>query len=194
MKTAFISSSYRFITKHKELDHYNEVKIKYGLEVMYSFVTKTIAIVLMSFFCGFLIENIYIFLFYGILRTFAHGVHAKSNKHCWISTLLTYFITGMFCKYIKISKRVMYSVCIISTLLISLYAPSDTVYRPIRKKEKRIKLKIKAILSCILFLCAVLFTKFKYKNSIFTSFILCVISINPITYKVLKTPRNNYRN
>ena len=63
-----------------------------------------------------------------------------------------------------------------------------------KKKEKRIKLKIKAILSSILFLCTVLFTKFKYKSSIFTSFILCVISINPITYKVLKTPRNNYRN
>ena len=191
MKNSFISASYTFITKHKELDHYNEVKIKYGLEVIYSFVTKTIAIVFMSFLCGFLTENVYIFLFYGILRTFAHGVHAKSNKHCWISTLLTYFITGMFCKCIIIPKYIMYTVCITSFLIISLYAPSDTIYRPIRKKDKRIKLKVKAILSSVLFICIVLFTNFKYKNSIFTSFVLCVISINPITYKVLKTPRNN---
>ena len=193
MKNSFVNCSYNYIIRHKKLDHYNKVKIKYGLEVMYSFVTKTVAIIIMSALLGFLIENLFVFLFYGILRTFSHGVHAKTSRHCWISTLCTYFLTGLFCKYISFPKYIMYIISLISFLTIIIYAPADTIYRPIRSKEKRLALKLKASVASFLYIIIIIFVNFSYKNSIIVSFILCVISINPITYKVLKTPQNNYK-
>jgi len=193
VKEVFINSSFNYINKHQKLDHYNEVKIKYGLEVMYSFITKTLAIFIMSILIKTFFENFFILIFYGILRTFSHGIHAKSNTNCWLSTMLTYLITGLFCKYIIIPKHILYFISILSLIIIVTYAPSDTKYRPIRRKNKRIKLKILSILSVISFSTLMLYTKFAYINSIAVSLILCVIAINPITYKILKMPRNNYK-
>ena len=193
MREAIVNKGFIFISKHNELDHYNEVKIKYGLEVMYSFITKTVAIIIMSLVFGFFVDNLLVLIFYGILRTFAHGVHAKTNSNCWISTMITYFITGVTCKYFIFNNLLIYIISILSFIIIAIYAPSDSIHRPIKRKNKRIALKIKAILTSIMLISILLLTKFKYKPSIIISLILCVISINPITYKILKTSRNNYK-
>lgn len=194
VKDVFINNSFNFINRHQNLDHYNEVKVKYGLEVMYSFITKTIAILIMSYFIGALLDNIFVLLFYGLLRTYAHGIHAKSNSNCWISTMLTYLVSGLFCKYINIPVYILYILSILTIVIVVKYSPSDTIYRPIRRREKRIKLKIISTFLTILMSLILLFTKFNYKNSIVVSFILCIIAINPITYKLLKMPRDNYKN
>lgn len=193
VKETFIKMSFNYINNHQSLDHYNEVKIKYGLEVMYSFITKTTAILIMSLVMKVLAENTFVLLFYGLLRTFAHGIHAKSNTNCWLSTMITYFLTGLFCKYIKLPRYVYFIISILSITIISLFAPADTKYRPIRRENKRIKLKILSITTSLI-LSLLLFTSFKYKNSIIASFFLCIIAINPITYKLMKMTRNNYRN
>ena len=194
MKELFINSSFNFINKHQELDHYNEVKIKYGLEVMYSFITKTIAILVISLILGFLVENIFVLLFYGLLRTFAHGIHAKSNKNCWFSTMITYLLTGIFCKYAHLSKLFLISFSLLTLLIVILFAPSDTIYRPIRNKAKRIRLKVFSLISVILLSSLLIYSNFPYKNSVIVAFILCIVAINPITYKILKMPRDNYKN
>lgn len=194
MKELFINSSFNFINKHQELDHYNEVKIKYGLEVMYSFITKTIAILVMSLIFGFIFENIFVLICYGLLRTFAHGMHARSNKNCWLSTMTTYLLTGLFCKYVHLSKSILIFTSLLTLLVVVIFAPSDTIYRPIRNKAKRIRLKIFSIISVLLLSTLLLYSNFSYKNSIVVAFILCVIAINPITYKIFKMPRDNYKN
>lgn len=192
MKEIFVGSCYNFINSKKTLDHYNQIKIKYGLEVMYHFLTKTFVVLIISYLLGILKQNIYIFLFYGVLRTFSHGVHAGSNLKCWITTLTTYCIFGYLFKIIsftRLSEILISMLCVTSIIILS---PSDTKYRPIRSRKKRINLKIKATIVSFIYLFIVLLN-LKLKKYFMFSLILCSIVINPITYKLFGLVRDNYK-
>ncbi len=193
MKELFISSSFNFINNHKNLSEYEKIKIKYGLEVMYHFITKTSFVLLISLIFNIFWETILTFFLFGILRTFCHGIHAKSNLLCWILTLSTYIINGICCKLIQFNIPLKITIIVITSIHIILFSPSDTIYRPIRKKEHRIKLKTNSILICILYDILTLKLNNIISRCLLSSLILISISISPLTYKVLKMSRNNYK-
>ena len=109
MKDLFVNSSFNFINKHQNLDHYNQVKIKYGLEVIYHFFTKLFVVIMLSLLFNTIKYVIPLFFSFGILRTFGYGIHAKTNKLCWLFTLTLYVFFGIYLKlfqFIKIIKSV----------------------------------------------------------------------------------------
>lgn len=193
MKDLFITKSFNFISSHKQLDHYNEIKIKYGLEVMYHFITKVTAIMAISFFLKILKENFLIFIFYFFLRKNSHGLHAKSNIGCWITSITVYVFVGCIAKYCSFNLSIMILINIICFLSFALWAPADTKSRPLIRKKDRITLKIKTLINATCEL--VIFGFFKNLRVIITLvFILQSIVINPIVYKITGSTFNNYRN
>lgn len=189
MKALFINKCFNFINKKKKLDNYNQIKIKYGLEVMYYFVTKTFVILLLSYLFHFLKEAIIFNIFYIPLRSFAHGFHAKNNVQCWIITIATYFLLYLYIKYIVlniISVILLFTISIISFLI---WAPADTKNLPLIRKSNRTKLK-KA--SLFILIIEILLSFVCCKSYIYIAIILEVININPIIYKLFKAKYNNY--
>ena len=163
MQNLFVSKCYLFIAKYRKLDHYNEVKIKYGLESLYHFITKTIGIVFISLILGILKENLQIFLFYGLLRMFGHGLHAKTNIDCWILSIITYVLLGYSAKYVYFYKYVLLSFAIISTFSFIIWSPADTEKKPIIDKKLRLTLKLRTVvISMIYFIFIILFSIFTF--------------------------------
>ena len=82
---------------------------------------------------------------------------------------------------------------LIVLVIISLYAPADTIKRPLIKRNKRIKFKILSIMVVIIYfiLTLVLKNNLLINSLIFGLLIECIL-INPITYKVFKMPYKNY--
>ena len=193
MKDLLINKSFNFISNHKELSEYNEIKIKYGLEVMYNFIFKTMAVLLLALLFNVLIEVLLIFIFYGFLRSFVHGVHGNSNIICWILTLVTYIISIFIIKNYAFSFNISVIICIFSFISFLFWAPSDTKYRPLLSVEKRKKLKLLSLLISIIYSIIILFTPFKYTNCLLISLCLSSIVINPISYKLFGLKRNNYK-
>ena len=193
MKSVFINSSFNFINTHKELNDYSKIKIKYGLEVMYNFITKTSVVLLLAILFHALVEVFLIFLFYGLLRTFIHGVHGTSNTLCWIITLTSYVLSVFIIRTFVISNLVKIAICSISLVSIILWAPSDTKYRPLLNKRKRIYFKIISTLLASTYLLIILFTNYKYNNCLLISLSLACLAINSITYWLFGLKRNNYK-
>ena len=186
-----------FIKNIKKYYNYSDTKlleIRYGLESIYLSIIKFIVIFIISFFITTTKELCLFFLTYGLLRLFAFGIHAKKSIHCWIISILTFGIIPFLIKNYNINFNINITISIICLLLIIIYAPADTEKRPLINKKKRIIFKILSIVTTIVYIFLIIFTKNNYiKNLLFYSILLETIFILPITYKLLGSKYNNYK-
>ena len=194
MKKKFIESSLTFIKKGREVSELEEKKLRYGLEGFYNLTTKTIVIILLAIYLNILSEVILLTIAYSTLRLFGFGIHMKTSLQCWMVTLPLFIGGSLFIKYYSFPNLISYLIMIIGTIVFLLFAPADTPARPLIRRKKRIRAKILANLILLIFIILYFVTtNIIYKNIIIYAIILESISINPITYRLLSIPFNNYK-
>ena len=170
-------------------------EIKYGLESIYLTISKVVVILFISFLFGLLKEAILFLLIFNILRAFAFGLHASKSIYCWISSSISFllipYISSNF-EFPIIFHIVISIICFISFIL---YAPADTIKRPLINKKKRIIYKVLSIIISAIYITFIFITSnLLVKNMLTFALILETILILPITYKMFKLPYNNYKN
>ncbi len=194
MREVFADKNLNYISKYYQLSNTEKIKIKYGLEVLYTVITKTIGILLMSLFLKTFKETIILMGFYLLLRLFSHGIHAKKSSHCWVASILTYGAFPLLIKYFVIKKIYILIMSTIAFVCFIIWAPADTPKKPLINKKKRIIDKLLTlIISTTLMFVVILSKNSLINNCIFFSYIMSTISINPLTYKLFKIPFNNYK-
>lgn len=191
----------RFLNKiriaiKKQYPNYNDDKIDeimYGIEGLYLSVTKMVIIFTLSFILGIFKELICLLIAFNFIRFFAFGMHASKSYICLIFSSLVFIIFAFLCKYVVLPKYVLYILYLLALVIISIYAPADTVKRPLIKKRKRIRFKIFSIMVVIIyFILTLIFKNNLFINSLIFGLLIECILINPITYKVFKMPYKNY--
>lgn len=195
MKSAFVNYSLNYLTKNNACSEKQIPIFRYTLESLYSLITKTSVVLLLSlFFKTFSITFITILL-YSFLRGFAFGVHATKNIYCWIISLTVYIVGPLFIKYFTIPSIYIFIGYGISILAFLLWAPSDTPSRPLLNKKKRITNKIITLSLALLYIgISLLIKKENFYEIIFFLFLLEDICICPLTYHLFHIPYRNYRN
>lgn len=115
--------------------------IMYGLELIIGEIPKLILLILLAFILR--IGLLVIFAYVSMLpyKAMAGGFHLKSHIGCTLGTFIVYFGNVLLSKYLIIQPDyIRYIVLIItwifSMIMISLYAPADTVNIPILRKKK----------------------------------------------------------
>ena len=169
-------------------------EIMYGVEGIYLTITKTIIISLIALILGVFKELIFLLISFNFIRLFAFGMHANKS---WICLLFssTLFLGGAYlCKILVIPKNILITLFLIVLLIISIYAPSDTVKRPLIKKKRRIIFKILSITVVIIYFILTLIIKNNlFINAIIIGLIIECILILPTTYMIFKMPYKNYK-
>ena len=194
MRSAILNKTMNFVNDNSYSEEELE-KIRYGLECIYIFITKGIVIFTIAYFLGILKYTLFFMIPYGLIRSFACGLHATKSWICMVSSIIIFILIPYLCKILIIDRLIRLFFMIISTILLFIYAPADTKKRPIINKKKRLKLKwISTIISLIFIVISLFIKKNFVLNSIMFSLILEVLMILPITYKIFKLPYNNYIN
>ncbi len=194
MKQAFLDKSLAFILKNQ--DKYKEEdieKLRYGLEGIYLTITKTIILVGLSILLGIGKEFFIMMVLFNIIRYPAFGYHADSSIQCLILsggiflgfTYLSTIITLSFQ-----TKLILYGGVFI---LFLLFAPADTVKRPLTNKKKRIIRKIASLLVLGLYGIFIFMLKTKESNYFLMSIIIEAIFISPLPYVLFKSSYQNYK-
>ena len=169
-------------------------EIMYGVEGIYLTITKTIIISLIALILGVFKELIFLLISFNFIRLFAFGMHANKS---WICLLFssTLFLSGAYlCKILVIPKNILITLFLIVLLIISIYAPSDTVKRPLIKKKRRIIFKILSIAVAIIYFILTLIIKNNlFINAVIIGLIIECILILPTTYMIFKMPYKNYK-
>lgn len=194
MKEKFVNSSIGFISKYQECDDLKLKKLKYGLEGIYSLLVKISVVIIISIFTKTMTETLLLILFYAGIRTFSFGLHAKSNRSCWITTLCIYNIIPLIINNLKIPNLIGYIILGISLISMILWAPADTPKRPLIRKKNRLKCKIMSIIIVLLYTIIFIVNRSTLINNVLLyALIIQDIFINPITYKITNTQFNNYK-
>jgi len=168
-------------------------EIRYGLEAIYLSLSKTIVILLVTLILGIFKEAVIVLLFFNFLRMFAFGIHAKKSWQCWISSSIMFIGIPYLCIYTELSNIYYYIMISFSVLNFLLYAPADTVKRPLVKKHRRIKFKVLTLIVSLIYIILFFNTNDVFiKNVIVYTMLLEVVLIHPLTYRVFKLPYKNY--
>lgn len=195
MKNYFLKKIRKEIVKQYPKYSKDKVdEIMYGVEGIYLTITKTIIISLIALILGVFKELIFLLISFNFIRLFAFGMHANKS---WICLLFssTLFLGGAYlCKILVIPKNILITLFLIVLLIISIYAPSDTVKRPLIKKKRRIIFKILSITVVIIYFILTLIIKNNlFINAIIIGLIIECILILPTTYMIFKMPYKNYK-
>lgn len=167
--------------KNPKLDSVKLAEIKYGLQAIYTLITKTTLISILAIIFNIFVEFIIFFIFYSILRSVGFGTHAKSNIQCWIfSTLLLLGLPLLFTKLtLNITIKIILWVLLFINFLI--FSPADTKKRPMINIIRKLKFKFVVLIICIIYLILILNFN-NIANLIIAAMFLEGFLVNPIGY------------
>lgn len=182
----------------KEYPKYSKEEIEtimYGVETIYITITKTIIIFSIAGILGIFKELLFLLIAFNIMRIPAFGLHASNGTICLIFSSLLFIISTILCKYIELPIYLVLILYILMLINIILYAPADTVKRPLINQKKRKRYKIISIIFTLLFFILSMNIKDNLVvNSLTFGVLIECILINPLTYKMFKMPYKNYKN
>ncbi len=195
MKEKYLNSTISFITKYKEYSNEEIENMRYSLEGLYLTFTKLIVIFSLAIILGIFKEVIILLILFNIIRFTGFGFHAKTSMECLITSTLLFVGVPYLVLYLKPNKTVLLIIGIISLIILSIYAPADTVKRPLPNKKKRLYRKIGTIVIASIFITISLFIK----NSTISYLLIIAlfiesIMVSPLIYKIFGQPYKNYLN
>ena len=195
IKNFIINNSISLVNKTNKYNNTELEEIKYGLESIYLAMTKVVVILFISACIGLFKEAVLFLLIFNLVRATAFGLHASKSIWCWISSSISFLLIPFICKNV-IFPTIFYIVASIITMIIFLlYAPADTVKRPLINKKKRKMYKTLSVITALIFISLIfIIDNFLIKNMLIFALILESILILPITYKIFKLPYRNYLN
>lgn len=180
--------------EHTEYDNEKIEVISYGLEALYVLISKTVVIFMSALLLGLLKDVFLIFIFYGLIRTTAFGMHAEKSSHCYIISITLFIGTALLCKYVDIGYYVRLILAGIALIVLIKYAPADTYKRPLLNSKKRKLYKIITIInSCIYVLFIIILKDNTISNYLVMGLWNASLMIHPLTYRMFQLPYNNYK-
>lgn len=168
-------------------------KVKLGIEIFLINISKFVLILLVSIKFHLVIETTIITIVLGAIRSKAFGLHAKNSIACTITSLLLYVIGGYVSNLLQPNRYIIFCIFIVINIALYMYAPADTEYHPLIGQALRRELKVKAVITgVVLMILALVSPGYVLTNLITLASIFEVLSILPITYKVMNRRYNNY--
>jgi accessory gene regulator B len=178
--------STNFLADKLSISGTDKEKLLYGFKILYINSLKTIILLLVAFFLNIIFETVTFILIYGLIRSFAFGVHLNNSVGCTIYGIVAFLGSIYLSMNLNINIYLYFFLFLANLIIYIKYAPAETKKRHINEKLNK-QLKIKTI-SCILFLALVSFfiSNIVYKNLILFAVVLEAFQLLPITYKIFK--------
>lgn len=195
MKQRFLNSTISFLKSQQSFDLKDEKKLLYGLEGIYLTITKLIVIIGIALILGILKEVLIVMILFNVIRYFGFGFHAEKSSECLFLSIINFVLIPFFFIKVDISlstSLIISGACIVSFLI---FAPADTIKRPLKDKKKRLIRKILTVTTGLVYTGIMLFFNNQYISSlVVSSLLIMTIMVSPITYKIFRQPYNNYKN
>lgn len=175
-----------------EVDNERAEVIKYGLEIIIGEIPKLILLVVVAIILkiGWLVVFAYLTML--PYKVMAGGFHLKTNIGCLIGTFTVYYGNVLISKYMVIEPIYLKYIIIIATwifsiIMISLYAPADTINLPIlRKKERKTKKILSYIFATIMLIGSLVIKNNTIANILLINVIVESVCISRLAYKITK--------
>ncbi len=145
-----------FLALNKEIDNNNNYEIyKYEFKVLIAFLINIAIVIGIGIAFNRLIHSIIFLLCYCLIRKFAGGYHADSNRKRLVIFLCIFIITTLFSKYIytKSYKEIVALISVISFIGIYILSPVEHRNNPLSNREINEYKKVSRFIAMIVIIC-----------------------------------------
>ncbi len=195
MKAIFMNRTISFLKKYCTYSDEEIEKLEYGLEGIYLTITKLIIIFITAALLGIVKEFITLIFLFNIIRYTGFGFHANKSYECLLFSAFCFLIIPIFFINVNLTKFIYILICLFCIFNYLLFAPADTIKRPLINKKKRIIRKIITIIIGITyFLVGLLLFNHWISSILLSVLVIEAIVVNPITYYFFRQPYNNFKN
>lgn len=169
------------------------IKMRLGIQIVLINLTKFIVIFFIAAQFNLLKEAIFMSLVLGSVRRSSFGIHSNNSIVCTIITSIV-FLFGPYLSYnLELNNYFVFIIFLVINLLLFKYAPADTEKHPLLGKKLRSKLKRQSVTTGIFLMILTLAIPIQsIKIMIVISVSAQVVSLLPITYKILNRGYKNY--
>ena len=168
-------------------------KMAIGIEVILINISKLVIMYLIAIILGVVVQTLFIHGAYIMIKRYSFGLHALNSTVCTIVSCLLFVAVPWFVFGIMINNVMVLTVFPFIILSMYLYAPADTKARPIIGSKRRSRLKWKAVVSALLLMVITIAIPNESVKLLLTlGAVYQVISILPLTYKILKRSEKNH--
>ena len=168
--------------KTDEFDDYDTEILRYGITATFLNLPKTILLIFICKKIKLLKPLLLLFVFYGTIRGYSRGIHAKTPLGCFIAGTLNYLGMAYLSKVITIPQKIYNAIFAYCFCVYLKYAPSGTEVNPVYKDQIK-PLKIKSLFIILLYFFIGL-KKGLVRNIVALSVLSQSIFIIPLTYKL----------
>ena len=181
MKDKILNSCINFLQRYNNYSKKDLLKLRYGLEGIYLTITKLIVILFLALVLGIFKEAVLVIIFFNILRFFGFGFHADKSSQCLIMSIINFVLIPFL--LLKTHDFLVINIIISVFCIINfiLFAPADTVKRPLYSKRKRIIKKSLTILTGIIYLVFIII----FNNHIINSILISSLIIQTIMSRII---------
>ncbi|MDI9482678.1 MAG: accessory gene regulator B family protein [Bacillota bacterium] len=195
MAKRFTAAIVRYISAQCPEKSKEELEIiGYGLEGVLTTVPKIAFIITVGYFLNILQPLLCAVLSFGILRTFASGVHSNNGWACLIFSSIVFLFIAYAGVYIPLPMLLKIFMFLVSFILLTLYAPADTEERPLVVPRIRQELKVSSLIfTGLMFIIMLLLPSGHVIGNIITySVIIESVMTTPAIYFILNRRYRNY--
>ena len=186
LKGFFLGKSLQMVREmYPDYDEDRLDEIRYGLEATYLSITKLVVILGISLLLGIFKESVIVLVLFNFLRLTGFGLHATKSWMCWVSSSITFLLVPFFCKSLVLPNYILVAISVVCLINFLLYAPADTVKRPLIHKKRRLLYKVSTVLIASLYTVLIFITKDTFlQNSLASAMLIEGALINPYIYKL----------
>ncbi len=185
----------KHLIRYGSIDEYDNEYIYLGVYLISSLITKSCLLLVTSIILS-LTEKVFIMaVIFLLIRFFSSGLHMKSSISCTITSLVFYLGGSFIADRISLSNEICLVFLLILGSIIVRYSPADTEKRPILGVDKRKALQIKSGIAVvtIIIINILLGSNIVFKLTTVV-YLFQMISVIPITYRIMNENYNNYLN
>lgn len=194
MKEKFLNSTMNFLKKYKNYSKDDIEKLEYGLEGIYLTLTKLVVIFLLAFLLNIVPELIVVLIFFNIIRFTGFGFHAQKSYQCLIFSIFCFLFVPLFFLNFQLPEFIYILICFLCVFSYLLFAPADTVKRPLlNSKKRKIRKIITVSIGIVYSTIGIIYFNTWISNLLISVLLIQSIIVNPLTYKFFKQPYNNYK-
>ncbi|MCU5746162.1 accessory gene regulator AgrB [Staphylococcus sp. SQ8-PEA] len=140
----------KYLTNRNDLDHITYLKLKLGIQTLINNILKGIVVYSISIFSGLFFYTLTVHLSFVLIKTFAHGAHAKSALQCHLLNFCLFIVMPWLIVYNNINYAILLAFSALSFIFLSLYAPAATLKQPVPSSKRKSKKLISLILAILL--------------------------------------------
>jgi len=189
------ASVIRYISAHCPDKSEEDLEIiGYGLEGIIITVPKIVFIFAVGYLLNILQPLFFAILSFGILRSFASGVHLKNDWACLFFSTVVFLSITYAGIYVPLPRLINISMFLVSFILLVLYAPADTEERPLVVPRIRQELKVLSLIfTGLMFIIMLLLPSGHVIGNIFAwSAVAESVMTTPAIYYILNRRYRNY--